>query len=234
MTSRLRSAVKIALVRFGARLPLRVHYHLNAWNNYLWVGAWMRTRGFQPVHVASSRGEVFQLIADEVGEAQLLYLEFGVSEGDSMRWWAGHHTNATSALHGFDSFRGLPSDWLLDRPAGSFSTGGTPPDLDDPRVQFHVGWFADTLPAFALPVHERLVVSLDADLYSSTVTVLDFLRDRLSDGTFLYFDEFNHRADELRAFEEFLTQTEHTFQLFAATRDFVHVAFEVVGSPPTA
>ena len=101
-------------------------------------------------------------------------------------------------------------------------------------MQFHVGWFADTLPAFALPAHERLVVSLDADLYSSTVTVLDFLRDRLSDGTFLYFDEFNHRADELRAFEEFLTQTEHTFQLFAATRDFVHVAFEVVGSPPTA
>ena len=174
MTNRLRSAVKVALVRLGVRLPPRVHYHLNAWNNYLWVGAWMRTHGFQPVHVASSRGEVFQLIADEVGEAQLLYLEFGVSDGESMRWWAGHHTNSASSLHGFDSFRGLPSDWLLDRPAGHFSTGGTPPDIDDPRVQFHVGWFADTLPVFALPTHERLVVTLDADLYSSTVTVLDF------------------------------------------------------------
>jgi hypothetical protein len=42
---------------------------------------------------------------------------------------------------------------------------------------------------------------MDADLYSSTVFVLN-------SGVFLYFDEFNHRADELRAVDECLEETQ--------------------------
>ena len=228
MARRFRDIVKIGLVRLGSRLPERVHHELNAGLNYLWVGAWMRRRGFVPLHVASDRYAIFDRILEAVGGSRLVYLEFGVGAGNSMRYWAFAHTNPTSELHGFDSFEGLPADWIPARPAGHFSTGGTPPQIDDPRIRFHVGWFEETLATFTVPQHEKLVVALDADLYSSTVTVLRYLRDKVSPGTVLYFDEFNHRADELRAFDEFLAETGLKVQLFAATSDFAHVAFVAI------
>jgi hypothetical protein len=134
-----------------------------------------------------------------------------------------------SHLHGFDSFVGLPTDWILDRPAGFFSTGGKPPDVDDPRVRFFVGWFEDTLPAYQFPDYDRLVINIDADLYSSTAVVLAFVRDRLTPGTFLYFDEFNHQADERRAFDELVSSSSMQFRLVGATRGLAGVMFECVG-----
>jgi O-methyltransferase len=225
---RFRAAVKVGLVRLGSRLPERVHYELNAALNYLWAGAWTRRRGFVPLQTVPDRYAIFDRILEAAGSSKLVYLEFGVGTGDSMRYWASAHTNAASELHGFDSFEGLPSDWILGRPAGHFSTGGTPPEIGDSRIRFHVGWFEETLATFTVPQHEKLVVALDADLYSSTVTVLRYLRDKVTPGTVLYFDEFNHRADELRAFDEFLAETGLTFQLLAATPDLAHVAFVAV------
>ena len=69
---------------------------------------------------------------------------------------------------------------------------------------------------------------LDADLYSSTATVLEFVADRLKPGSYLYFDQFHHRADELRAFSEFLDENPSSFELAAATLDLASVAFRCV------
>ena len=60
------------------------------------------------------------------------------------------------------------------------------------------------------------------------MTALRHVRASLRPGSILYFDEFNHRADELRAFDEFLTDSGLTFELFGATADLAHVAFVVV------
>jgi len=38
----------------------------------------------------------------------------------------------------------------------------------------------------------------DADLYSSTIFVLNSLESVMIPGTYVYFDEFNHQFDELR------------------------------------
>lgn len=224
--SQLRTGVKIGLARGGARLPERLLYVLDAALNYLWVGWWMRRRGFQPRHQPRTRTALFDLIADAVEGAKVVYLEFGVGAGNSMRYWSRRLVDPTSELHGFDSFQGLPNDWVLGRPAGCFSTGGRPPAIRDPRIAFHVGWFHETVPTFELPASGRLVVNIDADLYRSCVTVLEYLRDKIAPGDFLYFDEFNHRSDELRAFDEFLADTGLVFRLFAATPTFAHVAFE--------
>jgi hypothetical protein len=218
----------VALVRLGSKLPERVHYELNGALNYLWIGGWMRTHNFVPRNTLPDRYALFDEILVSVGDSKLIYLEFGVSSGDSLRYWVSRQSSPASEFHGFDSFEGLPADWVLGRPAGHFSTGGTPPEIDDPRVRFHVGWFEDTLATFVVPQGERLVVTLDADLYSSTVTALRHVRDSLRPGSILYFDEFNHRADELRAFDEFLTDSGLTFELFGATADLAHVAFVVV------
>ena len=124
-----------------------------------------------------------------------------------MRYWSKLLRNPESHLHGFDSFEGLPTDSILTHPAGHFSTHGKVPEIADERVAFFKRWFEDTLPGYTLPSHEVLVVNIDADLYSSTVTALDAVKQRLLPGSFLYFDEFNRRADEMRAFGELLDRS---------------------------
>jgi hypothetical protein len=44
-------------------------------------------------------------------------------------------------------------------------------------------------------------------------------------GTYIYFDEFNHRNHELRAFDEFRNETGMRFSLVGVTRTMEHAAF---------
>ena len=146
-----------------------------------------------------------------------------------MRSWSRLLQHPGSSLHGFDSFEGLPEAWDEHRPQGTFSRGGAMPLFDDPRVVLHKGWFDDTLPAFALPPHERLVLNLDADLYSSTIFVLRTLVDAVRPGTILIFDEFCDRFHELRAFNEFLETTGMKFRFVGGTENLEQVIFERIG-----
>jgi hypothetical protein len=224
-----RVPVKIALTRLGSLCGPRVVYNLNGAFNYLHVGWWLRAHGFRPRTWVGSREDLFRRLADDLGDRDVLYLEFGVAAGASMRQWSRLLRNPHSVLHGFDSFLGLPHDWSLEgHVLGAFSTDGKEPKLDDPRVQFFAGWFDQTLPRYEWSEHDSLVVMLDADLYSSTATVLEFVADRLKPGSYLYFDQFHHRADELRAFSEFLDENPFSFELAAATLDLTSVAFRCV------
>jgi hypothetical protein len=218
-------AVKSALTRLGERCSPRTIHRLNAIVNYLEVGRWMRAHGFETSRRLNTREEIFAAIAADVAEEPVLYLEFGVFEGDSMRSWSRLLRNERSQLHGFDSFEGLPDGWSLAEGRGHFSTGGAPPEIGDPRVRFFKGWFEHTLPAYEPPDHERLVVNVDADLYSSAAFVLTSLEGLIEPGTYLYFDEFNDRAHELRAFDEFLTRTGMQFRTVAVSPELSHVAF---------
>jgi hypothetical protein len=166
--------------------------------------------------------------AEKIADREALYLEFGVSGGESFRYWSRLLRNPNAKLHGFDSFEGLPTDWILGKPKGHFSTGGALPHIDDPRARVFKGWFQETLPTYTWPDYECLVINIDADLYSSAIFVLATVAERLQPGTLLYFDEFNHRADELRAFAEFLDETGMRFRVLGATREFAGVMFERV------
>jgi hypothetical protein len=217
--------VKQALTRVGASFPAVGLRALNGAVNYLEVGKWMRAHGFEPGRRFESREDLFREIAEAVGDHAVLYLEFGVHEGESMRTWTRLLRHPESALHGFDSFEGLPERWSHEEGVGHFSTQGHVPTFDDPRVQIFPGWFDQTLPSYDPPRKERLIVAVDSDLYSSAALVLDTLSERIAPGTFLYFDEFHDRAHELRAFSDFLERTGYTFRLFGATRELTHVAF---------
>jgi hypothetical protein len=224
---------KILLTRLGPLCSANLIYNLNGALNYLHVGWWLRAHGFHPrISVPSryeprSRAELFRLIAAEVADREVLYLEFGVASGSSIRQWSELLRNPRSSLHGFDSFLGLPHDWSLEgHEQGAFSTGGEPPKFDDSRVRFFTGWFAETLPSYRWPEHEKLVVVMDADLYSSTSTALEHVKPHLVPGSFLYFDQFHHRCDELRAFAELLDESTLRFELFAASQDLSKVAFK--------
>jgi hypothetical protein len=218
---------KIFLARLGARCNARVVYELNGVFNYLHVGWWLPAHGFSNGVRVKSRDELFDLVAADIGERPVLYLEFGVHQGDSMRLWARLLRNPDSRLHGFDSFLGLPHNWSLEgHPRGYFSTDGAVPEIQDPRVQFFPGWFDDTLPVYEWSEYDALVVMLDADLYTSTATVLRWVAARLKPGSYLYFDQFHHRADELRAFAEFHEEHELNFRLVGTTKDLTCVLFQ--------
>ena len=100
--------------------------------------------------------------------------------------------------------------------------------IEDSRVRFFKGWFNETLPGYQMPHHDRLVLDTDADLYSSTIYVLRPLESFIVPGTYIYFDEFSDRENELRAFAEFVLDTEMRFELLGANRGNSKVVFRRV------
>jgi hypothetical protein len=223
----MKHTAKLVLTRVGARCSGGLVYNLNGAFNYLHVGWWLQSHGFTDGVRVDSREQLFDLIAARLADRDVLYLEFGVHQGASIRYWSRLLQNPDSRLHGFDSFLGLPHDWTLEgHGRGYFSTNGSLPAVDDPRVQFFPGWFEETLPRYRWSEHDALVVMLDADLYTSTATVLDFVRERLAPGSYLYFDQFHHRGDELRAFAELVDEHELRFRLVGASTDLSNVLFQ--------
>jgi hypothetical protein len=224
------------LVQVGALVPDKTLHRLNRILNYLEAGRWMHRHSYPLCRFDPDRYALFRRIAAEISDEDVLYVEFGVAKGDTVRLWSKLLRNPKSALHGFDSFEGLPTSWPQGGGlvAGTFSRRGQIPIVDDPRVRFFKGWFGDTLCDYDWPDHDRLIVNIDSDLYSSAVTVLDHARPYLKPGSLLYFDEFNHRADELRAFDEFLERTGMDFELVGATPQLTHVMFRRALGPSHA
>jgi O-methyltransferase len=96
-------------------------------------------------------------------------------------------------------------------------------------VQLHVGWFHQTLPTFILPQHDRLILHIDVDVYSSAKFVLETLQHEIRIGTIILFDEFYDGKHELKAFDEFLTSTNMVFRFLGSATSLSQCAFERVG-----
>ncbi len=221
-------SLKLALMRIGSHFSARTLERIETLLTYLWLGHWMKARGFAAGELKTTRGELFEDLARRVGTRRVLYLEFGVAQGASIRQWSGLLTNPESHLHGFDTFEGLPFDWKTGVSKGAFSNGGEPPQISDERVRFFKGLFDQTMPSYRLPEREVMIVNIDCDLYSSAFYVLNQLTPHLAPGDFIYFDEFNDRGNEMRAFNDFLASSKSSFRLAGATHLYRHVLFECV------
>ncbi len=172
-----------------------------------------------------------QTLRDERLDRQIDYLEFGVARGASLRWWLEHNSDPASRFVGFDTFEGLPEAWI-DAPAGTFSTGGRPPEIDDSRCRFEVGLFQETLPPFLPRLDERTrrVVHLDADLFSSTLFVLTTLAPRLRRGDVLLFDELGaprSMTGEFKALRAFADAYRARYRVLGAARDYTKAALAI-------
>jgi hypothetical protein len=168
-------------------------------------------------------------------EAKLdgLYLEFGVRTGGTISHIA--RRNAKRTIHGFDSFDGLPEAWSgYTMDAGAFSGEGIP---DVPaNVELHVGWFDDTLPGFVDSHDGPLALAhIDSDIYSSCVTVLSNLADRIVPGTVIVFNEYfnypNWKQHEFRAWQEFCEAHEVQYEYLCWALYEVAVKVTSVGVP---
>ena len=217
--------VKHLATRLGPILSKEIIHTLDASISYLEVGRWLKSQSFVIPKRVESRANVYDQLIDALRERPVLYLEFGVWEGRSIRYWSERLAHPDSCFHGFDSFEGLPESWNMLYKKGLFSTNGQPPQIDDPRVKFFKGWFEDTLRDYRPPPHDQLVINIDADLYSSTRFVLHALKDYISVGTYIYFDEFCDRNHELRAFDEFLAENNMRFEVASASRSLMYIAF---------
>lgn len=203
----MKRSIRAALLRTGRRMGGRGRQAIRSAHSYLDLGAWAASEAGGIPDDVGNKERLFRVAVEQVdGARQPLYLEFGVYKGASLRWWSENLRGDAARLIGFDSFEGLPEDWNMGRGRGAFAVDQVP-QFDDPRVSLEVGWFDKTVPAFEVPDHDRLVVNVDADLYSSAVLVLDHLDPYLVPGVLLYFDELNDRDHELRALKEYLSRT---------------------------
>lgn len=168
-----------------------------------WLDSWNYVKGHSTLDTEIIH-DPFALLEHALGKASRegLVLEFGVRHGVSIRHLASH---CDQDIHGFDSFRGLPSAWGGE-PEGVYTTEGALPDVPD-NVTLHEGLFEDTLGTF-LDAHSGDIrfCNVDCDIYGSTVTVLDTLAPRIKPGTVIVFDEYlinpTWRDDEFKAFAE--------------------------------
>ncbi|GAB3503963.1 class I SAM-dependent methyltransferase [Amycolatopsis cihanbeyliensis] len=156
-------------------------------------------------------------------------LEFGVASGNTLKLIAAQR--ADNQVYGFDSFEGLPEDWLAGVPAGAFARDDLP---EVPGAHLVVGLFADTLPDF-LAAHRGRVdfLHVDSDLYSSARTVLEQVGPRLEPGSVIVFDEFYNypgwQRHEYRAWLEYVERTGVSFTYEACTYEDRQVVVRVTG-----
>jgi hypothetical protein len=225
-----RAALGRLLLTAGRRCSARGVVLLDAMVGYVALGRWLRHQGLPVPPHRSSRDDLFAEVAARLGGGRLLYLEFGVHQGASIRRWSQLVTDPEARFVGFDSFEGLPEEWNEQNAKGHFSVGGRVPEIDDPRVDFVVGWFDRTLDGWSPPPHDQLVVNLDADLYSSTATVFTALGPWLRPGTYLYLDELNDHHQELRALREFVATTGAVLEPVATAGNYRHWAFRIARS----
>lgn len=175
------------------------------------------------------RNEFYQTIHNRyIGETPIIFLEFGVFQGESILGWAAMNDHPNSRFIGFDTFEGLPEAWK-NYDAGHFSTDRRVPETDDERVHFVAGLFQDTLDDAVrnLPGGRRLVLHIDSDLYSAALYILTRLHDQLVPGTLILFDQWVD-IHEYRALTDYVGAYGTRLKLVGTMNDaFSKVVFQV-------
>lgn len=187
---------------------------------------------YSPNREGGKRLELYSFViqTENLQTQPITYLEFGVANGVSFRWWVEHLNQSHHQFHGFDTFTGLPEDWGHFK-KGDMSAGNTPPLIEeDKRHSFYQGLFQQTLPNFIEQnksiLQQRLIVHLDADLYSSTLYVLTSLAPFLKKGDILFFDEFNVPNHEFLAFEEFINSYYLEYEVLGAVNNYYQMVLK--------
>jgi O-methyltransferase len=164
---------------------------------------------------------------------RILYLEFGVYRGASLKWWLTRVSNAEARFVGFDTFTGLPEHWRATEPVGAFNANGNLPDIADSRCSFEVGLFQETLGRFIKrsDLSGQVVVNLDADMYTSTLFVLTSLAPHLKSGDLIFFDEFSCPLDEYRAFEDYVRAFRVSYKVIGAVRGYTRICVKLIDVP---
>jgi len=156
------------------------------------------------------------------------YMEFGVAQGHSFKWFMQQNTHPESRFYGFDTFTGLPEDFGALK-KGDFNNNNEPPKIDDARGKFFQGLFQQTVPSFLkeLNNNKKNILMMDADIYSATLYALSCMGPYLKDGDLIFFDEFSVPTHEFKAFLDFTQSFYVNLELVAAANNYYFTAFRV-------
>lgn len=206
---------------------------LNALGGNSHMHQWLKAN--EPFPYFKHRFELYaDLQAKKLAGESIDYLEFGVRYGDSIFRWATLNTDPNSRFFGFDSFEGIPEDWVSVTgmsKKGDMSVGGVIPQTTDTRIRFIKGWFNETLRPFLrdFTPQSRMIVHSDGDLFSSTMYTLATLDPLLKPGTILIFDEFANPLHEWRAFQDYCSAFGRKCKALGAAGDYyTQVAMEIL------
>jgi O-methyltransferase len=104
----------------------------------------------------------------------------------------------------------------LEEVKSNFSRYGL---LDD-RVRFLAGWFKDTLPE--APIKEIAILRCDADLYESTMDILNALYSKVSAGGYVIIDDYKLAFGCRAAVDEFRNKHGITARMIDIDHDAVY------------
>lgn len=187
--------------------------------------------------VLQSDAEVLRFASDAVVVQNGVFLEMGVCTGRTINFIAA--LNPSKVIYGFDSFNGLPEEWVrYDRvfKKGTFGFKDdtyTPPVLHN--VRLYKGWFKEVLPGFKSEVLKNTPIAflhIDCDIYSSTKDVLNILKTNFMQGTIIVFDElYNYpgfEEHEWKALQEFLNETKFEMEILAFNENHEQVVIKLI------
>ena len=174
--------------------------------------------------VFSDRSSLYSYLNEEVVRGgAVTYLEFGVFQGYSIKYWSRINTHPGSRFWGFDTFEGQPGVWeafteSLD--SGAFNVAGRFPTVNDPRVGFVKGLLQDTLCQWLRdhPIKEQLIINCDLALHSATLFALTRCNDILRAGSIVLFGAFSNVLNEFHALEDYCSAYRRDYDVVAATR----------------
>ena len=115
---KVKSLAKLICSSIGSHSSTATLDKLSSILSYIQTGHWMKARHLAPEMWVDDRIELIAQLANSIADKEVLYLEFGVFKGETIRLWSQLLKNPNSRLHGFDSFDGLPEAWA-DLPAGA-------------------------------------------------------------------------------------------------------------------
>jgi O-methyltransferase len=149
------------------------------------------------------------------------FVECGVAGGSQVAAmaWANQIFSGNKTIHLFDSFEGIPlagpndndqpglgkithdtsvplEDLLVSSGVAACSLENVKRNMsrwgiDHQFLEFHKGWFQNTLPHIASSLKKIAFLRLDGDLYESTKVCLEYLYPRVVKGGFVVIDDWN-------------------------------------------
>lgn len=179
--------------------------------------------------VVNDRELHLKYVLDKVNPNGLM-LEFGVYNGTTINIISS--TFCENQIWGFDSFEGLPEDWITTDKEIIWSKGHfaveSLPNVNS-NVTLVKGWFDKTLPEWINKNRDRVsFLHIDCDLYSSTSTVLTLLNDYIVKDTIISFDELYHFGNpkkyskwhegEFKALTEWLEMFDRKIEIISRNR----------------
>jgi hypothetical protein len=157
------------------------------------------------------RENLWEEICQSCRYEEIQIIELGAAWGYATNWFLSKGFPKTTStvsrkcepeinqlikMDSFDLFTGLPIAWR-NYEKGFFSNGGVPPEINDSRVKFHVGYVEEEIQVLDLDKlrNTKKIILFDLDLHDPTLYCYNYLKQSFIPGDILYFDEAFDEAE---------------------------------------